>query len=201
MKVKYHPLPAFWDSSRITVCILLIKMSCSKSYTAWRTGETTERRREEKAWPSCYCSCLPIKKTGKRFPSLTAITAISTVSNTWIMRCQLKKKPKPACLQRPFYSWRMYVTRGKERLHHLRYMTLAGHAAACWSDFRDKHVTSAENWWQPELSFLWFILPSHFVLLVPTCFVDRDSTHLLISLARTDKNIFKVSDWTGPTIP
>lgn len=94
------------------------------------------------------------KKIGKKFLSLTAITAILTVSKAWIMRCQLQKKPQPACLWRPFYSWFIYLTWGKERLHHLRYMTLAGNAASCCSDFHDKHVTSAENWWQPELSFL-----------------------------------------------
>lgn len=58
-----------WDSSCTVFCISLIKMSCLKNYTAWRIEETTERRGEEKAGPSCYCSCLPIKKIQERFPT------------------------------------------------------------------------------------------------------------------------------------
>lgn len=36
-----------------------------KSYTAWRIEEATEKRGKGEAEPSCYCSCLTIKKTGK----------------------------------------------------------------------------------------------------------------------------------------
>lgn len=99
----------FWDSSGSTFCILLIKMSCSESYTAWRIEETTERKGEEKAWPSCYCSCLPIKKIGKRFLSLTAITASSTVSNAWIMCCQLKKNRPNLLVSKGHFTAGVYI--------------------------------------------------------------------------------------------